>query len=88
MPAGPKNFPYVVAVSRPLLFLDVDGPLNPWGAQPYGIPEGYTQILVALQPGRALPVWLSPAHGPALLALGYDLCWATTWMDAANRWIA
>ncbi|MEU6258160.1 hypothetical protein [Streptomyces sp. NPDC047043] len=75
-------------MSRPLLFLDVDGPLNPWAAQPEGRPEGYTTILVALHPGRALPVWLNPAHGPALLSLDYDLCWATTWMDAANRWIA
>lgn len=82
------DLPYVVRVRRPLLFLDVDGPLNPWAAQPYGRPEGYTTIVVALQPGRALPVWLNPGHGEALLALDYDLCWATTWMDAANRWIA
>lgn len=37
---------------------------------------------------RPLRVWLNPAHGPALLRLGYDLCWATTWMDTANEWIA
>ncbi|MER6982558.1 hypothetical protein [Streptomyces carpinensis] len=75
-------------MSRPLLFLDVDGPLNPWAARPERRPEGYTTIRVALHPGRALRVWLNPSHGPALLRLGYDLCWATTWMDAANRWIA
>lgn len=23
-----------------------------------------------------------------MLRLGYELCWATTWMDDANRWIA
>lgn len=80
--------PYVVPVSRPLLYLDVDGPLNPYAAQPERRPAGYTTIRVALHPGRALRVWLNPAHGPALLDLGYDLCWATTWMDAANRWIA
>ncbi|MFF9409665.1 hypothetical protein ACF1B0_29705 [Streptomyces anandii] len=74
-------------MSRPLLFLDVDGPLNPWAAEPER-PEGYTTITVALHPGRALLVRLNPAHGPALLGLGYELCWATTWMDAANRWIA
>jgi hypothetical protein len=74
-------------VSRPLLFLDVDGPLNPYAAKPERRPEGYTTLRVALQPGRPLRVWLNPSHGPALLALGYDLCWATTWMDAANRWI-
>ncbi|MET9905736.1 hypothetical protein ABZZ74_02800 [Streptomyces sp. NPDC006476] len=71
----------------PLLFLDVDGPLNPWATQPERRPEGYTTIKVALRPGQALRVWLNPSHGPALLGLGYELCWATTWMDAANRWI-
>ncbi|MFI9650185.1 hypothetical protein ACIHAA_28425 [Streptomyces sp. NPDC052040] len=74
-------------MDRPLLFLDVDGPLNPWAAQPERRPEGYTTIRVALRPGRPLRVWLHPGHGRQLLALGYDLCWATTWMDAANRWI-
>ncbi|MGX4692915.1 hypothetical protein [Streptomyces sp. JNUCC 63] len=75
-------------MSRPLLFLDVDGPLNPWAAWRERLPEGCVTIVVALHPGRALRVRLNPAHGPALLRLGYDLCWATTWMDAANRWIA
>jgi len=75
-------------VSRPLLFLDVDGPLNPYAAQPERRPEGYTTIRAAVTPGRPLRVWLHPDHGRALLDLGYDLCWATTWMDAANRWIA
>ena len=83
-----KPLPYGGRVSRPLLFLDVDGPLNPYAAKPERRPEGYTTIRVALHPGRPLRVWLNPSHGPALLALDYDLCWATTWMDAANRWIA
>ncbi|MET8102805.1 hypothetical protein ABZV29_41315 [Streptomyces sp. NPDC005236] len=74
-------------MSRPLLFLDVDGPLNPYAAQRERRPAGYTTIRVALRPGRPLRVWLHPDHGRALLALGYDLCWATSWMDAANRWI-
>ncbi|MFJ5274016.1 hypothetical protein [Streptomyces sp. NPDC088358] len=74
-------------MSRPLLFLDVDGPLNPYAAQPERRPEGYTTIRVTLTPGRPLRVWLHPGHGRALLDLGYDLCWATTWMDAANRHI-
>ncbi|MET7457610.1 hypothetical protein ABZT03_38325 [Streptomyces sp. NPDC005574] len=75
-------------MSRPLLFLDVDGPLNPYAAQRERRPEGYTTIRAAVRPGKPLRVWLNPAHGAALLALDYDLCWATTWMDAANRWIA
>ncbi|MEW2619776.1 hypothetical protein [Streptomyces sp. NPDC048106] len=75
-------------MSRPLLFLDVDGPLNPYAAQPERRPEGYTTIRVPLESRRPLRVWLNPAHGPALLTLGYELCWATTWMAEANRWIA
>lgn len=84
----------------PLLFLDVDGPLNPYAAQPERRPDGYTTLRVPLGSGisaadgglstrrRPLRVWLNPEHGPALLGLGYELCWATTWMAEANRWIA
>jgi hypothetical protein len=31
---------------------------------------------------------LNPEHGPALLTLGCDLVWATTWMAEANQEIA
>ncbi|MEU6667240.1 hypothetical protein [Streptomyces sp. NPDC046727] len=75
-------------MSRPLLFLDVDGPLNPYAAQPERRPEGYTTIRVPLFSRRPLRVWLNPDHGPALLGLGYELCWATSWMAEANTWIA
>ncbi|MFD4232728.1 hypothetical protein [Streptomyces sp. NPDC058542] len=86
-------------MNRPLLFLDVDGPLNPYAAQPERRPDGYITLRVPLgnglrgdDPGlssrRPLRVWLNPGHGPALLRLGYELCWATTWMAEANRWIA
>lgn len=83
------------AAGAPLLFLDVDGPLNPYAAQPERRPAGYTTIRVPfgrdegpLGRARMLRVWLNPAHGPALLGLGCALVWATTWMDDANRWIA
>ncbi len=79
--------PYGGPVSRPLLFLDVDGPLNPYAAKPERRPEGCTTIRVAVPLGRPLRVWLNPSHGPALLALGFELCWATTWTAEANRWI-
>jgi hypothetical protein len=59
-------------MSRPLLFLDVDGPLNPYAAQPERRPEGYTTIRATVRPGRPLRVWLNPSHGPALLSLDYD----------------
>ena len=84
-------------MSRPLLFLDVDGPLNPYAAQPERRPDGYTTLRVPRPAGtaeglsgrrRPLRVWLNPGHGPALLGLGYELCWATTWMADANRWVA
>ncbi|MCM2430715.1 hypothetical protein [Streptomyces sp. RKAG337] len=86
-------------MSRPLLFLDVDGPLNPYAAKPERRPDGYTTLRVPQEGGvagdpvrsrsraRPLRVWLNPDHGRALLALGYEICWATTWMSDANRWI-
>ncbi|HUQ59120.1 HAD domain-containing protein [Lentzea sp.] len=58
---------------RPILFLDVDGPLLPFG---HG---------VAGTPGLAR---LDPRHGPRLAALPCELIWATTWMDEANDEIA
>ncbi|GFE25477.1 hypothetical protein RB199_25635 [Streptomyces libani] len=75
----------------PLLFLDVDGPLNPWRAKPHRRPEGYTTLRMRPTgwepPGPALRVWLNPAHGPLLLGLGFRLVWATTWKTEANTWI-
>ncbi|MGQ4330558.1 hypothetical protein [Streptomyces hayashii] len=86
-------------MNRPLLFLDVDGPLNPYAAKPEKRPDGYTTLRVPrndtheegkglLVRRRPLRVWLNPEHGRFLLRLGFELCWATTWMDEANRWIA
>ncbi|GHF71673.1 hypothetical protein GCM10010218_61120 [Streptomyces mashuensis] len=80
-------------MNRPLLFLDVDGPLNPYAAEPERCPDGWTTLRVPQGdglPARRRPhrLWLNPEHGRALLRLDYELCWATTWMDAANRWIA
>jgi hypothetical protein len=75
--------------ARPLLFLDVDGPLNPYAAKPERRPDGYTTLRVPRfwEPAGTLRVWLDPAHGPKLLALDYELCWATTWQAQANQWI-
>ncbi|MGW4223523.1 hypothetical protein ACWEG1_08650 [Streptomyces bauhiniae] len=84
-------------MNRPLLFLDVDGPLNPYAAKPERRPVGYTTLRVPHTHGqnrsplsrrRPLRVWLNPDHGRSLLGLGFELCWATTWMGDANRWIA
>jgi hypothetical protein len=90
----------------PLLMIDVDGPLNPFGAMPDHRPDGYeahllmtpgwvaTQAVRNAQGGHPerqpvpLPVWLNPAHGPALMALPFELIWATTWEDEANIYLA
>jgi hypothetical protein len=37
---------------------------------------------------KPLRVWLNPAHGSYLIALPFDLVWATTWAAEANEWIA
>ncbi|MYV58164.1 hypothetical protein [Streptomyces sp. SID3212] len=84
---------------RPLLLLDVDGPLNPYAARLHR-PRGYTSTrlhpsawLSRRTPGsrshrRGLRVRLNPGHGARLLALPYELTWATTWMHEANVMIA
>ncbi|WP_377266895.1 HAD domain-containing protein [Peterkaempfera sp. SMS 1(5)a] len=74
---------------RPLLFLDVDGPLIPFGATSRQLPGGYPTY--PAQPGwcgvDANPLLdrLDPALGPRLIAQGCELVWATTWMDEANE---
>ncbi|MFM9579352.1 hypothetical protein [Streptomyces caniscabiei] len=86
---------------RPLLYLDVDGPLNPYAAKPERRPAGYATHRMKPQgwldqhPGepaayvKPLRVWLNEEHGRRLLALGrlYDLVWATTWGAEANTYI-
>jgi len=71
-----------VPTQRPLLFLDVDGPLLPFGAPP----EQYPTYGAA--DSNPLLARLDPHHGPRLTALGYDLVWATTWVHEANESIA
>ncbi len=87
--------------SRPLLYLDVDGPLNPYAAKAHRRPEGYETHRL-MPPSwiegtdamghrpKPLRVWLNPSHGPALLALAdrFDLWWATTWGHDANEYIS
>ncbi|MFJ7272060.1 hypothetical protein ACIQV3_36450 [Streptomyces sp. NPDC099050] len=78
-PTGPET-PYD---RRPLLFLDVDGPLIPFGS-----PHGHS---VHAAPGTADPsgchpllARADPALGPRLAALPCELVWATTWGEDAN----
>ena len=77
---------------RPLLFLDVDGPLIPFGATPQQYPDGYPTYHSGSGPRAAaanpLLARIDPAHGPRLAALACELVWATTWMDDANECVA
>lgn len=79
---------------KPLLLLDVDGPLNPFGAKPERRPVGYTThrlVLDGWTERRPLRVWLNPDHGRKLTELAaefsLELAWATTWQHDANRLI-
>lgn len=71
---------------KPLLLLDVDGPLNPYAAKATRRPEGYETHRYDWS-GLNLRVWLNPEHGAKLLDLGYELVWATMWENEANSFI-
>jgi hypothetical protein len=67
-------------VRRPLLFLDVDGPLLPFGgSQQRGLGESNAAPHLAR---------LRLEAGPRLARLPCTLVWATTWLDDANVEIA
>jgi len=75
---------------KPLLLLDVDGPLNPWLLPPLvATAKGYGTHHIYVD-GDRYRVYLHPAHGVALLALSQvvDLVWATTWGRSANTLIS
>ncbi|MET8576790.1 hypothetical protein [Streptomyces sp. NPDC005012] len=84
---------------RPLLLLDVDGPLNPFGAR-FVRHRGYVTHRMLPDCRSPLPhasrrraarearVRLHPGHGARLLALPYQLTWATAWCRQANELVA
>ncbi|MFF4434219.1 hypothetical protein ACFYZ4_34335 [Streptomyces sp. NPDC001513] len=63
---------------RPLLYLDVDGPLIPFGAGPYPAGDDADPLLARID----------PVLGPRLAALPCALVWATTWGAEANECVA
>jgi HAD domain in Swiss Army Knife RNA repair proteins len=78
---------------RPLLFLDVDGPLIPLGG--WGSPSasgassgGATDEEAWDGTSNPLLSRLNPTHGKRLTTLGCELIWATTWMTDANDDVA
>jgi len=72
-------------VTRPLLLLDVDGVLNPYGTD--RPPAGYIEH--DLFPGEE-PVRVNPAHGAWITEAStvLDIAWATGWNDEANQLLA
>ncbi|MFG1610863.1 HAD domain-containing protein [Actinoplanes sp. NPDC049265] len=72
---------------RPLLFLDVDGPLIPFRARPARLASS-DAVVFATEPGNPLLDRLNPDDGRKLLGLGCELVWATTWMADANEVVA
>ena len=73
---------------RPLLFLDVDGPLIPFGATREQYPDGYPTYTPHGDNENPLLARVNPALGPRLMALPCDLVWATTWESEANVCLA
>ncbi|MBA9054480.1 HAD domain-containing protein [Streptomyces murinus] len=69
-----------------LLFLDVDGPLIPFGAVDHAYPVHDGPPVPVVE--HPLLTRVDPALGPRLAALGCELVWATTWMDEANAVLA
>jgi hypothetical protein len=67
---------------RAVLFLDVDGPLIPFGAS--GNPAPAAPRIRPAAGGNPLLERLDPRHGAWLAALPCDLVWATTWGADAN----
>ncbi|WP_329127754.1 HAD domain-containing protein [Streptomyces caniferus] len=76
------------SVERPLLFLDVDGPLIPFGASPGRLQRPASGAEVLPDQGNPLLARLDRAVGARLMALGCDLVWASTWGDEANEAVA
>lgn len=109
----------MTTATKPLLLVDVDGPLNPTtlrvrkGDEEAAAfvmhemrPRGYEVLppeelerrmadwradrisgWVRPKPGNPLPVRISPLHAAQFAALAevFDIVWATTWLDEANR---
>lgn len=75
-------------LERPVLFLDVDGPLIPFGPSSSRVQAPAPASEMFPDRGNPLLGRLDPAFGPRLMALGCHLVWASTWMDEANESIA
>jgi hypothetical protein len=71
---------------KPLLLIDVDGPLNPYANSHNQLRKGKVFHQYKL---LGFKVWLSQWHGEELMKLAdlYELAWCTTWEHDANSLI-
>ncbi|WP_030667949.1 HAD domain-containing protein [Streptomyces cellulosae] len=76
------------AAERPLLFLDVDGPLIPFGSSYAHPPAATADASTPVDQGNPLLKRLDPGIGARLMALGCHLIWASTWKEEANETVA
>ncbi|CAM5316303.1 hypothetical protein SAFG77S_00753 [Streptomyces afghaniensis] len=76
------------AAKRPLLFLDVDGPLIPFGSSSGHARAPGADASTPVDKGNPLLTRLDPTIGARLMALGCPLVWASTWMEEANEVVA
>lgn len=76
----------MTGASRPILFLDVDGTLLPFGGSGMPAVPGDPEVWTASSNPHL--AWIDRGLGPLLTGLGCDLVWATAWMDDANGVIA
>lgn len=72
----------MTTAARPVLFLDVDGTLIPFGG------SGTTPAPRVTASSNPYLDRIDRTLGPLLAGLECDLVWATTWMDEANEVIA
>ena len=74
---------------RPVVFLDVDGPLIPFGStETQASASGRSHRDGGGLPPNPLLDRLNPHHGSRLATLPCDLVWATSWMHEANISVA
>jgi hypothetical protein len=73
----------MTGASRPILFLDVDGTLLPFGGSGMPVVPGSPEVWTAST--NPYLGWVDRTLGPLLAGLDCHLVWATAWMDDANE---
>ena len=74
--------------SDPVLFLDIDGVLNPEDDD--GLPDAWPGSWECMHSPSGARVWLSSTQAAALRRLPVEIVWATTWCHSPEdlEWLA